>query len=414
MGASLVVRRIVNPINDALTRYFGIVGGSSPSLEVDAQLQVRQAGTASKLFSYVSTNTASVTSVLTMRKSGADTALTVSYTSDQTGVKEDTSNSVSYANTDEIDYQLVVPSEAGTNTITFTALSFAFTPTATGDTVSWVGGTMNNSSFTTDSVTRFNCSGGGRDGVSAWTATEANAQWRVRGTFTVRDLFVNVQSNARTTDTVFRSRKNTADGNLTVTYTSGQTGIKEDTSNTDSVVAGDDHGFSMTTSTGGSAIVVSGLTAHVVSTAREFVVLAQDGATGAVIAFNTTTYGGVGGYIEAANGLGTTEAHSQVLPQFNFTFKELATYVSANTILTSATTCTLRDNGADSALQTSYATLETGWKVDSSNQVAITGGSDEVAIKYATPNTAGSITFRTVCLIGVTAAGNPWYAYAQQ
>src|SRR3990172_13289306 len=109
-------------VDDNLTRYFTIIGRlEHNALEVDIELPIRDAGIFSNLYSYVSANTVNPTSILTLRKSRVNTSVTVSYTTDQTGIKEDTVNTATFAATDEISWQLVVPSQGGTNTITFTA-----------------------------------------------------------------------------------------------------------------------------------------------------------------------------------------------------------------------------------------------------------------------------------------------------
>src|SRR3990172_4977365 len=103
--------------SDNTTRFNPVGGnpiGTEGATETHYERPVRDAGTFSNLYCYVSTNTASVTSTVTLRKNLADTALTVSYTSDQTGIKEDNANSVSFVATDEGDIEVTVPTEAGT------------------------------------------------------------------------------------------------------------------------------------------------------------------------------------------------------------------------------------------------------------------------------------------------------------
>ena len=87
MSKSLIVNFSNQGVNDSTTAYFGLTGAFSSALtEANAEMPVRDAGNFSNMFSYVTTNTLLVDTVVTLRKSAADTALTVTYTSTQTGV----------------------------------------------------------------------------------------------------------------------------------------------------------------------------------------------------------------------------------------------------------------------------------------------------------------------------------------
>src|SRR3990167_1388035 len=124
MANALIVQSRSNGFVDGLTRYVQISGGSNVTNSNIAwcEVPVRDAGVFSNMFVYVVTNTASVTSTITLQDSQVDTALTVSYTSDQTGIKEDTSNTATFAATDKVQWVVVVPAEAGTNTLTTTLI----------------------------------------------------------------------------------------------------------------------------------------------------------------------------------------------------------------------------------------------------------------------------------------------------
>ena len=251
MANSLILNTDTIGITDATTRFIQLVGSFSAQVtEVNAEIPIRDAGTFSNLFVYVSTNTASVTSTITLRKSQVDTSLTVSYTADQTGIKEDTSNSVLFAATDEIDYEVTVPTEVGTNTITIELIGLQFAPTTTTDSITILG---NSGTSTTalNAGTRYLIPSGA---ISFTISTEANIKYRARFSFTSSDFYTYVSANARITDVVIGTRKNGAAGAQSLTYTSGQTGAKEDTVNTDSLVAGDDFNFIFTTNAGAENI----------------------------------------------------------------------------------------------------------------------------------------------------------------
>lgn len=401
MANSLIVNNTSNGtgFDDAATYYVALTGRTSNSTtEANVQMPIRDAGTFSNLFVYVPTNTASVTTTITLRKSLADTAVTVSYTSDQTGIKEDTSNSVAFANTDEGCYEVTVPTEVGTNTISISAIGIQFAPTTTTNCVSIMGSRPGNNYGVASTTQYGTLPGRGRPSAT----DESNAEMRIRGSFTMSDFYTYASANARTTTTTFKTRKNSADGGQTVAYTSGQTGAKEDTSGTDSLVAGDDFNYSITTGTGTENIMIDIVSCTAISTANQFIFGNSD-PTGAAIAALTTTYTGVTGPLIFS----TTEANSQVYPRFTFTASELGAYVSANTNAVLAFNVTLRDNGADSAVTVSYAAAQTGLKNDSSNTAVITTGADEINYEVDNLDATGSVTLQWMSFMGSTVTAAP-------
>jgi len=396
MANSWIIRSRSLAVGDNTTRYHHPSGSglAAHAAVARAEAPIRDAGVFSNLIVNAPSNTATVTSTVTLQVSQVDSALTVSYTSTQTGIKEDTSNTVTVAATDELDYEVTVPDTGPATTLTVAAVGVQFAPTTTTDCIALLvaGGDFN---FTTAS-TSFFMSPNSR--VNNPT-TEANEKYRVRFSFTASDLFAYSYSNGRTTDVVVSTRKSGGAGAQSVTYTSGQTGTKEDTSNTDSLAAGDDFYYSVVTSTGTGGIQITTISCSCINTASLFPLLAGDPAPTA-INFNVTTYFPVSGSLVTTS---TTEANTQLYPRFTFTASELGAFVSANSIATSATTVTLMDNGSASALTVSYDAAQTGLKNDSSNTAEITTGSDEADYRIVTPNTSGSITFRWIGIVGSTA-----------
>src|SRR5690348_14132135 len=98
----------------------GVVAFQTTGVEAGAQSKMTDGGTASKLKTYAPTNTTLVTTVVTVRKNGAGQALTVSYTSGQTGQKEDLSHSFTFVATDLLAHEVAVPNDAsGAKVINF-------------------------------------------------------------------------------------------------------------------------------------------------------------------------------------------------------------------------------------------------------------------------------------------------------
>lgn len=77
----------------------------------------------------------------------------------------------------------------------------------------------------------------------------ANTVWRSAGVLS--NLYINILTNDRAAST-FRTRKGTANANLVVSITGSTTGKFEDTSNTDTVAAGDNWHASIVTGAGGT------------------------------------------------------------------------------------------------------------------------------------------------------------------
>lgn len=380
---------------DNASRFFplcsNIVAFSSASR---ADVAVRDAGTFSKLYIHVVTNTASVTSVITFQDSGADTAITVSVTSDATGIFEDTSNTAALIATDEASIKVTVPNEAGTNNLTIDVAGVQFEPDTTTNTITFPAAAALTADFSTASTTEFML----MCGLFYYTSVEAIVKARIRKTFTSSDLYTLVQANARTTNTLFKTRKNGADGGQSITYGSGETNIKEDTSGSDSLAAGDDFNFSITTGTGTEIITPVKLSTSLINTSDFFVnYCMSDGAT---VGTSTTTYARIGGGFV----FDATEADTQIYPQFTFTASELLAYVASSASVVAGCTVTLRDNGADSALIVSYAAAETGLKNDTSNTAEITSGTDEINYKIVNSDAVGTVSFTWLGIHGGAAA----------
>ena len=371
---------------------------------------VRDAGTFSNLFVYAPTNTISVNSTVTLRKSRADTAITITYGADQTGIKEDTSNTATFAATDEVSYAVVTGSEAGTNTLTITVIGIQFAPTTDTNCISFLICSAHQSSINIQAAsTTYYMTPDGLMNNNA--VSESQVEYRARFAFTSSDFFASVNTNGRTTNTVFSTRKNSSDGGQGFTYTSGQTGVKEDTSGTDSLVAGDDFCYEIVTGTGTQALALILMSTTCTSTASKFPLLTGYEQASAVAA-NTTTYSPAAGALIFS----TTEANSQIYPRFTFTASELGVYVSSNTGASLATTVTLRDNGGDGTLTVSYIAGQTGLKNDSVNTDAITSGGDEIDYEVTCLDLTGGVSVTWIGILGSTpqAAGAAAAVVAQK
>ncbi len=392
MAKSQIVNSGTVGVNDNVTTYFPIVGQLIANTNEDQiEIPIRDAGNFSDFYTRVVTNTASVSSVFTFRLSRAGTTLAITYTSDETGVKEDT-DVVAAAATDEVDYQLVIPTEAGTNTLTFTVIGVSFTPTTSTDTVTLLGAVGSNG-YNGTSVTDF-------EGVLSTLSEQTEAQTRVaiRGSFALKNFYVFVISNARATSNItFRTRVDGGNGASEVVYAATETGAKEDT-DTDNVTTGQLIAYSIEQGAEAANTIASVISCTCLSTSSEFPLM---GGTAMTQNFNVTNYIGVSGRNSQVT---TTETERQIVPNFTFSAKNLNANVTANTIATSASTVTFRVAAGPGNGILSYAAAETGVKVDTDSDV-VTADTTAIDYEIMTPNTSGAITFRNISCTGIVASG---------
>jgi len=382
-------------ITDNTTRFFPLSGYlDAQSTEANVEMAVRDAGTFSNAFAYIPLNTASNTSTITLRKSRADTSLVISIAGDSTGVKEDTSNTATFAATDEVDWEVTVPTEGGTNNLTLSLLGVQFAPTTAGDCVTIIGQARDSSVLSTNS------------GVWYWmlsaqcnfiVTSEPQTKFRFTSAFTSSNLLAFVATNTRgDNDTNFRSRKNGVNGNQVLNYLTLETGVKEDPSNSDSIANGDDFNYAVSLGTGSGNLGFRILQSRILSTNGDFVMMCGRN-NGIDFGVNLTRYFGVSSDLSAVS---TTEVGVQIYPRFTFTAKQLSAYAHANTVATSNVTITFRDNGGNGNQVLTYAPGQSGLKNEPTNTDVITSGTDEIDYVLVTPNTSGTFSLDWIGCVG--------------
>ncbi len=349
-------------------------------------------GTIRNLAVYVSANsTALVTSTFAVRKNGTNQTLQVTYSSGATGLRTDTSNSFTVSDGDDVDIELSVPNDtSGSRTVTVRAISFEFE--SDSDTVSRIGASAASSVSTTAASSSYYLTPGG---VGSLTTAERAA--RILTDYTASDLYAYVVSNVRTTTTTIRSRKNGANGGQSVSYGSGETGVKTDTSGTDSLTSGDDFCWSLTTGTGTGTFALGAVGSALTSTNNEW-----DAFHGRNAGLNMTA--GLTYYLAPSGGLispTSTEAQGRAYQYFDSHYADLRANVYANAA-TATSYVYFRVSGADTSLSLSYSAGETGVKTDTSNVVDVTSGEP---VGYRVVNgTGGAITLSYVGVTGYTDA----------
>jgi hypothetical protein len=240
------------PVASSATQYANISGRLSgiTSVEANTEATIRKAGILKNAFMYVSGNARTTTTTWTLRKNRTDTAIVLSYSGGEIGMKEDTTNTVSVAVDDQVDWKVTTGS--GTETLSFFSLSLDYV-TTTGDGFINCNNVGASGDITVSpSVTEYYVVGGGT--IEA-TTTEADAKLKTRQRFMLSGLTVNARTNTITADSTLRLRKNGANANQFVTIGNAATGVFTSTES-DIFEATDEMDFQLITGGTGTTLTI--------------------------------------------------------------------------------------------------------------------------------------------------------------
>lgn len=382
-GSSIIHAGATTAIAFGTTTYLGVATSntSANTTETNRKTRFRHATTLKNLCVNCISNSLDGSDVITVRKNGADTSITVTIGAAATGFFEDTSNTASISSGDDVNIKIVTGGTTGTHSCTVYALQ---SNCASGTTSVFAGwqqsfGTASTTNYT--ALTRI-----------AYTGTESAVQTRFRTAGTLKNLQVYSDFNPRTSSTTIKTRKNAADGNVSVSIGAGATGNFEDTSNSDSISVGDDACMAIATGTGTGSINTIIIKTEFLTT--DNTAMLSSAHTTFSQNFNTTSYSPLGGLFTTAG----VESQEQWKAERSFKFTQLAVVVSANTIATSATTFKLRKNAADANLNLSIGAGTTGVFVDTSSTDTCVA-TDKLTYRSVTPNTSGAITWNNSSLL---------------
>ena len=353
----------------------------STANEVTVSQIVRSEGfVASNIQCYVKANTRTSDSAeIRLRKNNTDSTCVCLIPFGTTGLFVSTGG-VSYAVTDTINY-IIKYGAGGTGQVDFTSINCLI------------------KTATTNSITRLVAYINATIGINTQYAqivhknlslqsTEANTQTKMSVAGTVKNLYVYVASNTRDGTSTISIRKNSADGNLTVSIGASTTGVFEDTSNTDTIADGDL--LCWKTVRGGTtgSMVVSIIGADLITT--------DDSFTSVLAGSSTFSPGSATDYFMQIGG-NTIEADTDTQTKTkmyveNYSADRLRIELTTNTVA-STSTLTFRKNGADTAVTVPITASTTGLFEDTTHSVAITGlddinyklaagGSGSLVVKY--------------------------------
>lgn len=349
------------------------------------ELPIRWAGQFQMLYVYASVAPAFASASMALMQNQASTTLSVTYSVGQSGIKENTTTTITVAATDEINYV----GNTADPSFRVNLLGTRFNPTSPANMILTLVSARSSAGVSVNTGSTIYCAA---NGELLGTTNEDVTKFSAGKAMTAAKLYTYLSSNGAMGTTTCRTRVNGVNGNQSTAYTAGQTGAKEDTTNTDDISIGDDFNYSVDVSGMAGMSTIKSLCVHLyklsVTSATTFYPLMASSTDGIGVAFNTTTYCGCAGDLLFT----TTEADTQLRPRFTMTIGNIGAYVSANTIATSASNIYLRDNGVDSSVSVSYNAGQTGLKSDSTLTATITSASDKMNYKVATPNTSGTLT----------------------
>lgn len=367
----------------------GILGNVNQTTESSSTVTWRAGGYFSNMACDISSNDKGV-STYNFRKNGADGNQTFTIGASATGHFEDLTRIDPVVAGDTVCLKEVVGA-AGTvhgtanRGAVFNSLAGAVTRMGPG-----VG------SLTAASSTVFNAFG---SSLSSGTV-EANEQFKFKQPFTLRNLGVRIVANARTNNTVYGTRKNSLNGNLSTTVGAGATGYFEDTTNTDLVAANDVVGFYITTGTGTEAI--QGFpTIEVYNENNYQPVFNTRNNAGRVVNAAVTNYTSPSGFL-ASNQATETVVSAQIL--LRITATNLQAYIIANTV-TATSTVNFRINAANGSQTLSVGASATGFFEDTTNQ-DVFNKTDLIAYAMTTGATGTSLTWNQIGIHARTPSNN--------
>lgn len=237
-----------NAVRSATTPFYEVMAGGSVTgtVEANAQVKAKTAGTAKNLFSNVVSNSSAATTTIRFRKNGGNGNMVISIGAAATGQFEDTSNTDSVAVDDLINY---VTTKGDANSMTWgicTACEFETTDSTGLIIEGQSGGTVN------ANLTRY--IGIGSDGGADATEASVGGLAQVAGTYSKLACFIT--ANTVVGASTLKFRKNAGNGNQSVSITSLTTGFFEDASNTDTVATTDTIDTQLITNTVGTSLTL--------------------------------------------------------------------------------------------------------------------------------------------------------------
>lgn len=356
------------------------LSGSIGATEAGAISYVRAAGIFSQLYFYTTANTVTATSTVQLRKSTANANQSVSIGASATGHFTDLVNKDVAASGDDFHY-LITTGGTGTS-LTLSSIkmlfdAYQFCVTRFGTLASFALGTASQTTYFAMNA-------------SLPATVEANVALDVNVAGQLKNLFLRVESNARTTATTYRTRINTANGVVVISVGSGASGVFEDTTNADTIVANDDICLQQVSGTGVGTLTWRIWQVDFLNTTGEFILINPQTGT---YAFTAVRYFPI-------CGVGVASTESLIAPRVWLPIKltNLNVRILTNTVNSGNSTFTSFKNGIATSLVASVAFGTTGQFEDSSNSANYLLQNDTISTRLIVSGTAGSIDIGGISL----------------
>lgn len=382
MASTLHVTQSVNGAIDfnfgemfsSLTGFLSMI-----SSEVQKQTPIFSGGVAEDLKAKILSNTINGATVFVLRINGADGANTLSITASTSGLFEDTTHTDNISTTNKLNHKITPSGSSGSMVIASVSISFA----ATTNTAQLLT-TSKDADYTVAASTQYYPINGG--GVSD-NLTEDNVEFVFQSGGTLRNGAVYISSNTSAVTTTYRSRIDGANGNLAIAVTAAATGLVQDTSNTDTIAAGNTVNWSASSAADAGDVSGKLLSAEFITTDTSWQSISGiQGGSGLSQAAGLTRY-----YIIGTNVTNpfTTETDAQTKTPFSFTASNLQIFITANAGTTNGS-ITLMEGGAETGLTASITALTTGLFVDNSNTYAV-AADDLLSMRIVSGATAATV-----------------------
>ncbi len=355
---------------------------STPATATNIELPWRTPGVFSKAFIHVSANDRAA-STWVLIDGATPLNLSISITGSATGEFKDDTHTDTVSAGASLAYRLIT----GSGGTSFVDRAAGVIFTATSNTATRFGG-FSSPTISVDSTNVFQPITG--QTANTAPAAETEAQFKLRMAGTLRNLQMYVAGNSRITTSTLESRINSAPGAQSISILAAATGVKEDTTHTDTVAANDLVCSNLAMSTGGGSLVINCSGMDLETTSQSHRVL---GAILKTVNANTTQHYAPSGNMNGS----TTESDYQVDARMTDTFGNLTINVITNT-LSNAATLTFRKGGADGAQSISIAAGATGVKEDTTHTDGV-AANDLINYKLVTITGGTSIIFNN---IGIT------------
>ena len=241
------------PATASITHYANISGRFSgvTTVEGNTEATVKKPGVAKNLFFYVSSNPRTTPTTFTLRKNRTDTAITITVPAGEFGIYEDTTNSISYAVNDEINWKITTG--AGTELLQMWSLTIDYITPQEGFINATAVGASGDITLG-PGVTEYYVVGGG---MIEGTTTEADAAITARDAFTLSNLTVYARANTITAASTVTLMKNGSPTAMTLSIDSTAAGFFSDSTNPVTFEAGDTMSYKVVTGGTGTTLTIS-------------------------------------------------------------------------------------------------------------------------------------------------------------